>query len=239
MSPARPECEARRDDLAAYALGALAGEERTGLEAHLDDCEHCRARLRWLIPAVDVIPATVEQRSPPPSLRENLMATVRAEAAPAEAARPRETPRESWWAGLRGLMLRPATGMAALILLVAGVGAGWALRGADTVEPEPTLVKAEAMNASVPASATLEVEGDSATRHVHELPAIADDEVYEVWVQRAGVMEPRGTFVLNMDGTAEAVVPGPLEGGQAVLVTREPRPGSRQPTTDPLLSAPL
>ncbi len=239
MTPVPPECETRRDDLAAYALGALAGDELTQLEAHLDDCEHCRARLKWLIPAVDLLPATVEQRSPPPNLRENLMATVRAEAAPAEAARPRETPRESWWAGLRGLMLRPATGMAALILLVAGVGAGWALRGSGTVESEPALVKAEAMNASIPASATLELEGDSATLHVHELPAIADDEVYEVWVQRAGVMEPRGTFVLNMDGTAEAVVSGPLEGGEAVLVTREPRPGSRQPTTDPLLSAPL
>ena len=233
------DCDARRDDLAVYALGALAGDERTELEAHLDGCERCRARLKWLVPAVDVIPATVEQRSPPPRLRENLMATVRAEAAPRAPAAPRKPPRESRWAGLRGLMLRPATGMAALILLVIGVGAGWALRGSDTVEPEPTLVKAEALSDSVPASATLEVAGDSAILHVQELPAIDDDEVYEVWVQRAGVMEPRGTFVLNMDGTADAAVAGPLEGGEAVLVTREPRPGSRQPTTDPLLSAPL
>ncbi len=74
---------------------------------------------------------------------------------------------------------------------------------------------------------------------MHQLPAIDDDEVYEVWVQRAGVMEPRSTFVLGMDGTAEAAVPGPLEGGEAVFVTREPRGGSRQPTTDPLLTAPL
>ena len=239
MSAERPECEARRDDLAAYALGALAGDELSELEAHLDDCEHCRARLRWLTPAVDVLPATVEQRSPPPRLRENLMATVRAEAAPAEAAPRADAPRASRWAGLRGLMLRPATGMAALILLVIGVGAGWALRGSDRVEPAPTLVKAQPLKDSVPASATRELEGDAATLHVHELPAIADDEVYEVWVQRAGVMEPRGTFVLNIDGTAEAVVSGSLEGGEAVLVTREPRPGSRQPTTDPLLSAPL
>jgi len=240
----RPECDALRDDLAAYALGALAGDELTGLEAHLDGCEDCRARLRWLTPAVDVLPATVEQRPPPASLRDNLMATVRAEAAPAaspESATERrpEPAREPWWAGLRGLVMRPAVGMAALILVVVGIGLGWALRGSNTAEPEPQLIKAEAMTHSVPASATLEVDGDSATLHVHELPAIADDEVYEVWVQRAGVMEPRSTFVLNMDGTAEAAVPGPLEGGQAVLVTREPRPGSRQPTTDPLLSAPL
>jgi anti-sigma-K factor RskA len=239
----RPECDALRDDLATYALGALSGDELTALEAHLGDCEHCRARLRWFTPAVDVLPATVEQRRPPPSLRENLMATVRAEAVPGSRADPEpardEPARESWWAGLRGLMLRPATGMAVLIVLVAGIGVGWALRGDDTVETTPQLVKAEPLNDAVPVSATLELEGDSATLHVHELPAIADDEVYEVWVQRAGVMEPRNTFVLSMDGTAEAAVPGPLEGGEAVLVTREPRGGSRQPTTDPLLSAPL
>jgi anti-sigma-K factor RskA len=240
----RPECEALRDDLAAYALGALAGDELTALEAHLGGCEHCQARLRWLTPAVDVLPAAVEQRSPPPSLRENLMSTVRAEAAQStvagpEPARTEEPARESWWAGLRGLMLRPATGMAAVILLVAGIGVGYALRGSDPVETGPTLVKAEPLDDSVPVSATLEREGDSATLHVHELPPIDDDEVYEVWVQRAGVMEPRNTFVLSMNGTAEAAVPGPLEGGEAVLVTREPRGGSPQPTTDPLLSAPL
>jgi anti-sigma-K factor RskA len=243
VSRERPECEALHDDLAAYALGALSGAELAELEGHLEGCDHCRARLRWLEPAVDVLPAAVQQLEPPPRLRENLMATVRAEAAPAaqaEAERvpPRE-PRESWWAGLRGLMLRPATGMAALILLVAGVGAGWALRGSDNVETPTTLVKAEPLTDSVPVSATLERTGDSATLHVQELPAIADDRVYEVWVQRAGVMEPRSTFVLSMDGTAEAAVPGPLEGGQAVLVTEEPRGGSSQPTTEPLLSAPL
>ena len=71
------------------------------------------------------------------------------------------------------------------------------------------------------------------------MPPLADDEVYEVWVQRAGVLEPRSIFVLDSDGTAEAAVPGPLEGASAVYVTREPRGGSRQPTSEPLLSATL
>ena len=52
-------------------------------------------------------------------------------------------------------------------------------------------------------------------------------------------MEPRNTFVLSGDGSAEVAVPPPLHGGQAIYVTREPRGGSRQPTTRPVLQAPL
>ena len=236
------DCSGMRDDLAAYALGALDEREAGAIEDHLDGCERCRERLLWLAPAVDLLPASVEQRTPPPALRENLLATVRAEAAPAAVAESkpeRSRARGSWLEGLRGLMMRPAVGMAVLIVLVAGIGVGYALRGSGTIDTAPQLVRADPLKDSVPVSATLERTGDSATLHVHELPAIGSDEVYEVWVQRAGVMEPRSTFVLSMDGTAEAAVPGPLADGEAVLVTRAPRGGSPQPTTKPLLTAPL
>jgi anti-sigma-K factor RskA len=229
------------DDLAAYAIGALSEDEAAAIAAHVSDCTSCSARLRWYAPAVDVLPASVEQRTPPERLRENLMEVVRREAAadaPPEPA-PERAEKPPWWESLRGLMLRPATAMAVLILLVVGIGVGYLLRGTDTVESPSTLVKAESVNNAVPVSATLERTGDSATLHVNEMPPLANDEVYEVWVRRADVMEPRSTFVLNSDGTAEAAVPGPLNGADAVLVTREPRGGSRQPTTAPLLEAPL
>jgi anti-sigma-K factor RskA len=237
----RAECAENRDDLAAYALGALPPDEAETLERHLDSCESCQARLRWLSPAVDLLPAAVEQRTPPPSLRENLLATVRAEAdTAAKAAEPTGAEgREPWWSGLRSLAMRPAAGFAAVILLVVGLGAGYLLGNGGSEDAGTELVKAESLNGATPVSATLERDGDRAVLRVQALPAIAEDEVYEIWVQRAGVLEPRNTFVLRMDGTAEATVPGPLEGGDAVLVTREPDPGSRQPTTDPILSAPL
>jgi anti-sigma-K factor RskA len=132
--------------------------------------------------------------------------------------------------------MRPAAGMAAVILVVAGVGAGYLLRGPDSSETR--LVRGEALT-SAPASATLERDGDTSTLHVHQMPPIGPDKVYEVWVQRGQQVEPVSTFVLSADGTAEAAVPGSLSGGQAVLVTREPRGGSPQPTTEPLLSVPL
>lgn len=239
MSEQLNGCDGFRDDLAAYALGALDGDDAVALERHLATCDSCTARLRWLSPAIDVLPAAVEQLTPPPSLRQNLMEQVRAEAAPAAGRAPAKESREPWWAGLRGLLLRPATGIAVLIILVAGFGVGYALRGSDDGGASSELVKAEPMNGAVPVSATVERNGDSATLHVHELPTINQNQVYEVWVQRAGVMEPRSTFVLSMDGTAEAAIPGPLNGASAIFVTREPRGGSSQPTTQPILSAPL
>jgi hypothetical protein len=245
MSDDRRACAERRDDLAAYALGALKPDEASALERHLEGCESCRAEIRWLAPAVDLIPVGVEQLSPPDSLRESLMATVRAESAaeaPAAKAAPAPEPqraREPWWQGLRGLLMRPAVGMAALILLVAGVGVGWLLRGSDTVGHGTNLVRAEPVGKATPVSATLERTGDTGTLHVQALPAISNDEVYEIWVQRAGVLEARNTFVLSGDGSAEAAIPGPLNGAQAIYVTREPHGGSQQPTTRPVLQAPL
>lgn len=235
--------EQLEDDLAAYVLGALGDADAAELARHVEGCKACSARLRWYAPAVDVLPASVTQLTPPERLRQNIMEVVREEAAAEAAGAPTRAParaeRAGWWASLRGVMVQPATAMAVVILLVAGIGVGYLARGADTVETKPTLVKAQAVDGAVPVSATLERNGDSATLHVHEMPPLADDEVYEVWVQRANVMEPRSTFVLSSDGTAEAAVPGPLRGADAVYVTREPRGGSRQPTTDPLMQAPL
>lgn len=235
--------ELLRDDLAAYSLGALGGVEEEEFDRHLETCKACQVQLRWLSPAIDLLPGTVEPHKPPPSLRDNLMATVRAEAAQAAAVAAKPVPRRSerrepWWRGLSNPMLRPATGMAVLILLVAGVAGGYLLRG-DGMLQGSEFIKGVPASGAVEVSATLERHGDSGTLHVNQLPELARNEVYQVWVQRADVMEPQSTFVLGRDGSAEAAVPGPLDGAEAVLVTTEPRPGSSRPTSPPVLEAPL
>jgi anti-sigma-K factor RskA len=230
--------EELRDELAAYALGALPSEEAAQLEHHLADCESCRDRLRWLQPAVDMLGASVEQLTPPPELRRRLMKTVRAEAAPLpqEVAATRAEPRGRRWGWWGGVLLRPATAFVAVVLIVAGVAAGYALRGDDG--ESTTTIAAQATSPDVDVSADLVRQGDNGALHVHEMPAISRDEVYEVWVERGGSVEPASTFVLNRDGSAVAAVPG-LEGADAVLVTREPYGGSEQPTTRPVLEAAL
>ncbi len=128
--------------------------------------------------------------------------------------------------------------MIVLIVAVAGVAGGYVLRGEGDVQGSE-FVKAVPASGAAQVSATLERHGDSGTLHVHQLPELGRDEVYEVWVQRADVMEPRSTFVLERDGSAEAAVPGPLGGAEAVLVSVEPRLGSPRPTSPPILEASL
>lgn len=240
------DLERLHDDLAGFALGALDPDESRSFELHLEDCGSCRERLQWLYPAVDLLPASVEQISPPESLRQGLMDTVLAEAEEAAASSPtpqRPAPaleKRSWWSGLSGSMMRPAAGFAVVMLLVAGAATGYLLRGSDSEPAKSTFVKAEPTRGTAPGvSATLERHGDSATLHVNQMPKLARNEVYEVWVQRGGVMEPASIFILGRDGSAKAAVPGPLEGAEGVYVTAEPYPGSARPTSPPLLEAQL
>ena len=234
--PGRPEGhEAYREDLAAYALGALDDREAAELEAHLAECEACRIELRWLEPAVDLLPRSVEQLEPPADLRKRLMATVRAEARDAsptgtEAGVRR---RRAW-----GTMIwRPATAVAATGLLVAGGVAGNLVHHPSD---SSSVVAARGVS-SAPGSpaGTLERSDGSAILTMSNLPALPADDVYEVWVERDGALEPSSLFVPRRDRTAEAAVPDGLDNADAVLVTREPRGGSRQPTSPPLLRADL
>lgn len=231
----------RRDDLAAYALGALDPAEAEDLEAHLADCRSCAAYLAELRPAVDVLPASVPPLEPPPELRERLVGTVRAEAERIEAAqRPAPPPaahtssRRTW----RGIAARPATAMAAGAVLVAGVAAGWLLH--DSGGADRSVIPAHPTAAAPPGSvsASLARVDGSATLEVQRMPALPHNDVYEVWAQRGKAMSPQSTFVLRRDGTANAAVPH-LDGASAVLVTQEPHGGSSRPTTAPLLRASL
>ena len=212
------------EDLAAYLLDALPGDEARRFERHLDGCPRCQERARWLQGSVEMLPAAIEQLEPPPELRERLMKTVHAEAAPAPSA-----PRRSW----RELFAipRPVLAMAAALLVAVAVGA-YAL-GSGGGGEETVTARAEAPPGVV---ATVEHRGDEGILRVSGLPPRTDG-IYEVWIARGKRVEPSTLFQVRRDGRGAAAIPSGLEGADRVMVTLEPRGGSPQPTRDPIIVA--
>ena len=222
-----------QQDLAAYALGALDAGEARAVEAHLADCERCRAELRWLEPAVDVLAESVEQLNPPASLRAELKAITTKEASEAEPSGDRR--------GWRAWALRPATALAVAAIAVAGI-TGYALRGGDDDEAQPQVatVPFESAPAAMGAVAVLDRHGDSGTLRVSHMPAVDDDGgVYQVWIQHGDAVRASSAFRPDADGEATATIPAGLEGADAVMVTEEPQRGRTKPTLPPLFRSDL
>jgi len=224
---------AYRDEVGAYLLGALSDSERAAFEGHLVDCVECRTELERLRPAADLLPRSVEQVEPPPSLKRSLMEVVEREAKERGGVPERKRERAPLGERLRGLLLRPAF-VGAVVVLAVAIGFGVAqLGGTDT--------RTIAAKTTLPdASGILKVHDDeTGTLEVRGMPSLEGDRVYQAWVQRDGMIEPEPTFEVGAYGSAAVAVPESLEDAQAVMVTREPRGGSRAPSEKPILTVTL
>jgi anti-sigma-K factor RskA len=225
------EHDPRREEVAAYLLGALEPAEAGALERHLEGCPDCRAELRWLEPALQTLPESVEPVDPPPALRDRVLSQARAEAGStqSDAAVGR---RPSW---LRGR--RPLAAVAALAL-VAALIVGSAVRGDRSGgEAEGTTVAAAGRAPGVTVKMIARGDGREATLELSGVHEMSSDRVLEAWVQRDGIVSPvrRALFVPDRDGRASTRIPS-TEGVEAVMVTAEPRGGSEQPTSTPMVT---
>jgi anti-sigma-K factor RskA len=243
MNQARDH-EAWADTGAAYLLGALDEDERSGFEAHLAGCPACRAEVERLRVAADALPASPRQLAPPPELKDRIMAIVNAEAellraAGPEADRVRAAPARRTWSRRGGWWsLRPGLALAATALvLVLGVGAGVLGSGglgSDSTRTVPGKVTVAG------ASAKLIVrDEDHSTLVTQGLPNPSPGRVYQVWIKHPG-RDPEPTealFDVRRDGSASVDVPGSMEDVEAVLVTSEPDGGSQVPTREPVVIA--
>jgi anti-sigma-K factor RskA len=221
-----------RDDLVAFALGALEPGEERAVEAHAPRCARCTRELEALVPAVGVLGESVEQLEPPPELRERVLAEVRADVArsAAQDEKTRQRPRRRGW---RGLVMRPAIAVGIAIAtaavggyLIAGNGGGG---GAD--ETTVPVVAQQGIGG------TLAVSERSSMLDLHGLAQLKGREVYQVWVAKGQSVRPSSNFIPDAGGRAMTAVDGQLDPGTRVMVTREPRPGQTAPTPPILLSA--
>ena len=224
--------EELRDDLAAYALGSLPTDEADSIATHLRGCDACASHVEWLQRAVDLLPAAVPHVDPPPRLKQALMAEVKADV---KASRQAERSSKGW----RGIVMRPAMGIAAAVVLVAGAVVGYEVRPDETVATSTVAAKPTTNAGGMTMEGTLVRNGDEGRLHVENLPQLQGKRVYQTWLQVDGKMVASTPFVVRQDGTNEVAIDGDLDTASAVLVTTEPNGGSTVPTTAPILKADL
>jgi anti-sigma-K factor RskA len=222
-----------RDDLVAFALGALEPAEERAVEAHTPACARCTRELEALVPAVSVLGESVEQLEPPPELRERVMAEVHADVARSQSEPAPAGPSRRGW---RALFARPAFAVG-LAIIVAAVG-GYVIAGNNgggggtgtTVAVQPAPVQPGI-------GGTLAVGENSSMLNLHGLAQVKGREVYQVWVAKGESVRPSSNFVPDPGGRAMTAVDGHLTSGTKVMVTREPHAGLTAPTGEVLLSA--
>jgi len=225
------------DERAAYLLGALDDPERAEFESHLADCDRCRAELRWLQPAIDVLPASVDQFEPPPALRDKILGAIEGDTIQPAAPRDRSSARKPF---LSRLTSRAAlTGLATVVALAVGIAGGYALGGDSDQAATVATVPVEPTAPAIRAAADIVRHDDTWTLDVSHMPELRPGDVYQVWMRSGEQLQPSVLFVLSRDGKAKIVLPKQTGDADEMLVTREPSGGSQEPTSAPLVSATL
>ena len=248
-------CDELRPDYELYALGVLEDPERGEIRAHLArGCENCRAGLWEAHSLVYAIAASVEGPEPSRGLRKRVLAV----------AGGVEEKRSAWF-GVFAFATAAAVVVAGLAVGYAmrQESAGRVEVARLQRELERGSVQAAAMREAIEliqSPETREVnfgEGKPARPQpprgrvffqpsgvllmASQLPAPPSGKTYEMWIIRGGKAAPAGLFGSDTQGNALHLFrPGtPLMAKDIVAVTLETAAGVMQPTTTPIIVAPL
>jgi len=236
-----------------YALGAVDPDEVAAFEKHLAEHAETRNEATELSDTAVLLGLAVPPVAPPASLKASLMAqldatpqlpaeTPAAQPAPPLLAGPAETRARARWGARPVVALASA---AAVIGLIAGGGAiATSVFQNDQRQEQADLFAAinaasDSQRRSVEladGTATLVWSDDlsASALIVDGLDPLPSDKDYELWyIGESGI---RSAGILAADGSRTwRVLEGSMEAGDIVGVTVEPRGGSEQPTTDPII----
>lgn len=217
---------------AAYALDALGDEDRRVFEEHLSGCARCREELNELGQTAALLAHGAPAATPPPALRERILA----EARPMREATVIPFPRRSKLVlGVAGV----ATAAAAAVAIGLGVHAATL---SDDLDEARTAVEvlADPAGRSVPlrgADGRLVVNSEGqAALLVRNLGAAPEGKTYELWVIRDEQPRPAGLFEGDDDRDL-VLLDEQVDEGATVAVTLEPDGGVDAPTGRQLFSA--
>jgi anti-sigma-K factor RskA len=220
----------------AYAVDALDDIERAQFERHLAECAECRAEVASLRATAATL-AETSATTPPPGLRDKVLAEIGTVRPLPPAARTGAAPRRRF----------RLAALAAAAAVIAAVGAGgiviaepWAddtgqtqVSAVDRVLQAPD---AERYTQSVDGSEATLVRSPSLNRAVlvtRNMAPPPQGKVYELWLDHEGIgMVPAG---LMEQGGEQTIL---LEGDPATAIgagiTVEPAGGSEEPTSPPV-----
>ncbi|HEV8303435.1 MAG TPA: anti-sigma factor [Gemmatimonadales bacterium] len=218
---------------APYALDALDGEERAAFEAHLAQCERCRAEVTSFRDVAGRLALAVPTIEPAPGLRDRVTA---------EARRVRPLASRIPWLAAAGFVLAALLGGAWLRERVARQVLE--ARVAEQRELLATLLAPDVGVATLaatgkPPSARLfwNPQRQRVVMAVFDLPPAPAGRTYQLWAIATGKPPVSlGIFNTGADGRVTAAMDVPA--GLAftlTAVTEEPAGGSPQPTQNPFL----
>jgi anti-sigma-K factor RskA len=227
-----------RENIPAYALGALDAEEAASLEAHLGACETCRQELADYRLVSQNLAAALPPRPPSPALRRRLQERI----SPARKTSPLR------WSLTLG---QAAVGIALLLLL--GINF-YSLAQMRQLQRQQAALLRQARNyqaavamLSYPDTQSLVIQGQEVAgtlllNREHntvilitwDLPALPESQTYQAWlIDPSGGRVSAGTFRPGSEGSYTTATLWPEENLSAYTglgVTVEPAGGSPQPT---------
>jgi anti-sigma-K factor RskA len=235
-------CDELTDLFELYALGVLEPEESAEIEAHLGrNCAVCTPQLRRAAGLNAAVLASVPDSAPPRALRRRIVAMVGAD--------------RSMW----GWMFGSGAIAAALLIAVLWFSVRDRELESQLARERANLARLQQAFAFLDEPETKQVGfGTVAPRPprgnvfvnpragvlliASNLPALPAGKTYEMWViPKGGAPKPAGLFQSDAAGTAIHIQSGPLDlaATGAVAVSVEPQSGSPQPTTTPIIVAPV
>jgi anti-sigma-K factor RskA len=226
----------------AYALNALDDLERARFERHLAHCAGCQGEVATHQETAATL-AEGTGEAPPSSLRDQILAEIEQTPQLAPNAPSRRSGTRAW---VDRNIHRVAAVLAVLVLALGGANLWLVQDSTGSAEGETTLASwlEDARNITLegPEQASMMwmwSEGaEEGVLAVEDMPRVAADETYQLWLFHDGEPVPAGVFDPSNDlqlvqATASA------HGAEVVAVTVEPEGGVQQPTSPPIAQVEL
>jgi hypothetical protein len=215
-----------REQLAAYALGALEEGEAAEVRAHLLDCAECQAEYSGYNEVAAHLAERAPRRAPPPALRSRVLAAVDREARSQQGTAPRPGRfRLVWlWGGFAFVLIFVQAWLLNEIISLREhlVEQQKVLSVMLSTDLEPVELVFSDPSAPANGSFRYEQELNLGLLNYYKLPQPEPGTSYQCWFEYAGAQAvPCGRLPLDANGHGLQLVQVPTPIPDAVLVTVE------------------